>query len=49
MVVKGKTAKAKLIVDRTRYGIQYDSGSFFEDLGDRTIYDDFELNVNLEF
>lgn len=49
MIVKGKTAKAKLIIDRTKYGIQYGSGSFFDDLGDRTIFDEFELNVSLVF
>lgn len=44
---KGNTANAHLIVDRTKYGIQYGSGTFFADLGDRTIYDEFELQVNL--
>jgi polyisoprenoid-binding protein YceI len=49
MVVKGNTALANLTIDRTKYGIQYGSGSFFDDLGDRTIYDEFDLNVNLKF
>lgn len=49
MTVKGNTAVANLIIDRTKYGIQYGSGSFFADLGDRTIYDEFELKVNLVF
>ncbi len=49
MNVKGNTAAANLIIDRTKYGIQYGSGSFFDDLGDRTIYDEFELKVNLIF
>lgn len=49
MTIKGNTAAATLVVDRTKYGIQYGSGSFFADLGDRTIYDEFELKVNLIF
>jgi polyisoprenoid-binding protein YceI len=49
LITKGKTATAALTVDRTKYGIQYGSGTFFDDLGDRTIYDEFDLNVNLSF
>jgi polyisoprenoid-binding protein YceI len=48
-VVKENTAKAKLVVDRTKYGIKYGSGSYFEDLGDKTIYDNFELNVEITY
>ncbi len=32
-------------VDRTKYNIRYGSGSFFENLGDKTIYDEFRLKV----
>ena len=46
---KGKTATTNLTIDRTKYGIQYGSGSFFDDLGDRTIYDEFELEVKIVF
>jgi polyisoprenoid-binding protein YceI len=49
MAIKGNKASANLVIDRTKYGIQYGSGSFFTDLGDRTIYDEFELQVNLVF
>lgn len=49
MAINGKKATAKLIVDRTKFDIKYKSGSFFENLGDKTIYDDFELDVNLAF
>lgn len=49
LVIKGNKASANLVIDRTKYGIQYGSGSFFADLGDRTIYDEFELQVNLVF
>jgi Uncharacterized conserved protein len=38
---------ANIIVDRTKYNIRYGSGSFFDNLGDKTIYDDFNLKVNL--
>lgn len=49
LYVKGKTATTEFSVNRTKFGIQYGSGSFFEDLGDRTIYDDFDLKVQLYF
>ncbi|AWG22156.1 lipid-binding protein [Flavobacterium faecale] len=49
LVVKGNTATATLKVDRTKYDIRYGSGSFFDDLGDKTIYDEFELKVALVF
>ena len=47
ITVKGNTATTTLKVDRTKYGIQYESGSFFDNLGDKTINDEFELKVNL--
>lgn len=34
-------------IDRTRYDIRYGSGSFFDNLGDKTIYDEFKLKVAL--
>ncbi len=49
ITVKGNTASAKLTIDRTKYGIKYNSKSFFDSIGDKAIYDDFELNVNLVF
>lgn len=49
MAVNGNTAKTNLKVDRTKYGIRYGSGSFYDNLGDKTIYDDFELSINLVF
>lgn len=49
LTFKGKNASTTLVIDRTKYDIQYGSGSFFSDLGDRTIYDEFELKVNLIF
>jgi polyisoprenoid-binding protein YceI len=38
---------ANIIVDRTKYNVRYGSGSFFDNLGDKTIYDEFKLRVNL--
>jgi polyisoprenoid-binding protein YceI len=49
LIVTGKKATAALIVNRTKYDIKYGSGSYFDDLGDKTIYDDFELNVVLVY
>jgi polyisoprenoid-binding protein YceI len=49
LAVKGNTATANLVIDRTKYDIRYGSGSFFENLGDKTIYDNFELTVELGF
>jgi len=46
---KGKSASTAFSVDRTKWGIQYGSGSFFDDLGDRTIYDEFDLKVSLYY
>lgn len=39
--------KAKLVIDRTKYDIKYGSGSFFDNLGDKAINNDFELNIDL--
>mgnify|MGYP001220159469 CR=1 FL=1 len=40
-------ASAKITVDRADFDVRFGSGSFFENLGDKTIYDEFDLNVNL--
>ena len=42
-----KSAKAKITVDRSEFNVRYGSGSFFDNLGDKTIYDEFDLEVNL--
>lgn len=49
IVVKENTATAKVVIDRTKYGIEYNSGSIFDGLGDKAISDDFTLNVVLSF
>lgn len=45
--VYGSKAVATLKIDRTNYDMKFGSGSFFENLGDKTVYDDFELVVDL--
>jgi polyisoprenoid-binding protein YceI len=41
------TATANFNVDRTKFGIKYGSGSFFENLGDKAISNDFQVEINL--
>ena len=38
---------AKIVVDRSEYDVRFGSGSFFDSLGDKTIYDEFDIEVNL--
>ena len=40
-------ASGKIVFDRSEYDIRYGSGSFFDGLGDKTIYDEFDLQVSL--
>jgi len=40
-------ASAEITIDRAKYNVRHRSGSFFEGLGDKLIYDDFMLNVTL--
>lgn len=46
--LNGNTASTDLTIDRSKYDVRYGSGSFFDNLGDKTIYDNFHLNVNLK-
>lgn len=41
------TAEGVVIVNRAKYDIKYRSASFFSDLGDKMIYDDFSLKFKL--
>lgn len=41
------TANGKITIDRSEYNVKYGSGSFFDGLGDKTIYDEFDLQVSL--
>ncbi len=47
--IEGNTATAELEVDRTKYGIRYGSASFFNDLKDKAIDNEFDLDVVLKF
>jgi len=47
--IYGNKATANLKVDRTQYGVKYGSASFFDDLKDKAIYDEFDLVADLEF
>ncbi|MCX6231426.1 MAG: YceI family protein [Bacteroidetes bacterium] len=38
---------ASITIDRTKFNIKYGSGSFFDNLGDKTIYDEFTVTLNL--
>ena len=40
-------SKINLSFDRTLWNIKYGSGKFFEELGDKTILDDIELEIKL--
>jgi polyisoprenoid-binding protein YceI len=44
---KMMTAAGKMTIDRSEFDIKYGSGSFFDGLGDKTIYDDFDMQVAL--
>jgi len=41
------TVSAAITIDRSEFDVKYGSGSFFENLGDKMIYDDFTLDVTL--
>jgi polyisoprenoid-binding protein YceI len=45
----GKKYKAttNITIDRAHYNVKYGSDSFFEGLGDKTIYDEFDLAITL--
>ena len=49
MVVGDNSAKANLTIDRSKFDVRYGSPSFFNDLKDKAIYDDFDLKVNLVY
>jgi len=40
-------AEGSMTVNRAKYGVKYGSSSFFENLGDKVIYDDFTLAFNI--
>lgn len=44
---KKVTANGKIVVDRTKFDIRYGSKTFFENIGDKAISDEFELTLKL--
>ena len=47
--VKDSKATATLTVDRSKYNVRYGSNSFFDNLGDKAIYDEFDLMISLQY
>ena len=47
--IKNGIAKADLVIDRTKFNVKYGSGTFFENLGDKMIYDEFNLSVVIAY
>ncbi len=41
------TASGTAVLDRTKWDVKYGSGSIFKGLGDKMIYDDFEITFDL--
>jgi len=41
--------EANLVFDRSKYDVRFRSGSFFENLGDKLIYDDIVVETKLVF
>lgn len=46
-VGKNTTYTGTLTIDRSKYNVKYGSSSFFDNLGDKVIYDEFTLDFNL--
>ena len=40
-------ASGKMVIDRSKFDVRFGSGAFFQDLGDRLIYDEFTLDFSL--
>ena len=47
--IYGSKATASVKIDRTKFDIRYGSTSFFDNLKDKAIYDEFDLVTDLEF
>lgn len=41
------SAKADVTINRAKYDVRYGSNSFFDDLGDKAIYDDFVVTLDV--
>ncbi|RFN58586.1 YceI family protein [Marixanthomonas ophiurae] len=49
LIMGESAATTSFKIDRTKFGVRYGSGSFFDNLGDNTISNDFTLDVTLKF
>ena len=49
MLNKNGNWEANLVFDRSKYDVRFKSGSFFENLGDKLIFDDIEIETKLVF
>jgi len=38
---------SELKIDRSKFDVRYGSDSFFDNLGDKTIHDEFKLTIQL--
>ncbi len=47
--IYGNKATGSLKIDRTKFDVRYGSSSFFDNLKDKVIYDEFDIVVDLEF
>lgn len=47
VVKSGSVYTAKLVIDRSKFDVRYGSNSFFDNLGDKAIDDNFTLKIKL--
>tara|TARA_B100001287_G_scaffold99546_1_gene83728 strand:- start:16932 stop:17552 length:621 start_codon:yes stop_codon:yes gene_type:complete len=47
--IQNGLAKADIMIDRSEFDVRYGSGSFFDNLGDNVIYDEFNLSVAIYY
>ena len=47
MVGSKAVASGSITIDRSEFDVRYGSGSFFDGLGDKMIYDDFTLDITV--
>ncbi|NLR90435.1 MULTISPECIES: YceI family protein [Flammeovirga] len=45
---KKHTLEGKLKIDRTKFGLKYGSDSFFDNLGDKAIADEFDIDFKVQ-
>lgn len=47
VIRQGNTFDAELVLDRSKFDVRYGSDSFFDNLGDNVILDEFTMNIHL--